>query len=247
MRSLIRILATMTAILAAVPMVKADLTLSVVAESVEPAQLAIGQTVRFDVVLAGLAPGDALDYLAGTVTYEAPLLGTASDVTPGGIVPDPSGFVGVGFDGVADAFYDAVFFSTTGTPITANGVFYSGGQLLWTSPGGVKVAGLAFSPDGLTLAWGREDGVVQRLDLSRRELLAPMHSELRCLAFSPDGLTLAAAGKSGAVHLWDPILGQELLTLEGRPVQANALAFAPDGSALAACWHDGTVRIIRSG
>src|SRR4051794_6981352 len=125
MRQLLRVAATMTVLVTLAPAARAGLTLSLVAESVDPNQLSIGQTVRFDVVLSGLAPGDALDYLAGTVTYEGPLLGTASNVTLGGIVPDPSGFVGVGFDGVADAFYDAVFFSATGTPITSNGVFYS--------------------------------------------------------------------------------------------------------------------------
>jgi WD40 repeat protein/serine/threonine protein kinase len=122
-------------------------------------------------------------------------------------------------------------------------------QMAWAWEGDVKVAAVAFAPHGRTLAWALEDGVIERLDLASKRLLAPVHSEydeLRCLAFAPDGRTLAAAGKSGAVHLWDPELGQELVLVEGPPHQANALAFSPDGSALAACWHDGTVRIMRA-
>jgi WD40 repeat protein/serine/threonine protein kinase len=123
------------------------------------------------------------------------------------------------------------------------------GEALQTWPGSAKIASVVFSPDGGVVSWAQEDGIIQRRDLARGELLAPLHSEyeeLRCLAFSPDGRTLAAAGKSGSIHLWDPVSGQELLTLEGRPCQTNALAFSPDGSSLAACWHDGTVWIVRA-
>ena len=104
---------------------QADLMLSLAAESADPSNLAVGQTVRFDVLLSGLPSGAALDYLAGTVTFDSSLLGSASAITAGGIIPDPTGFVGAGFSGEADAFYDAVFFSVTNTPITANGVFYT--------------------------------------------------------------------------------------------------------------------------
>lgn len=122
---LLRRLATLAILFILASAAKADLALSVVAESADPTQLSVGQTVRFDVVLSGLLPGESMDYLAGTVTFEGSLLGTAFNVTPGETVPDLSGFVGVGFDGAADAFYDAVFFSISNTPIMANGVFYT--------------------------------------------------------------------------------------------------------------------------
>jgi len=32
----------------------------------------------------------------------------------------------------------------------------------------------------------------------------------------------------GAIHLWDPLTGQELLSLPGHKAQVNGLAFAPD-------------------
>ncbi len=103
----------------------AGLTLSIAAESADLSHLTVDQALRFDVSLSGLNPGAQLDYLAGTVTFDSSLLGSATDVTTGGIVPDPTGFVGAGFVGAADALYDAVFFSVTNTPISSNGVFYT--------------------------------------------------------------------------------------------------------------------------
>jgi len=70
--------------------------------------------------------------------------------------------------------------------------------------------------------------------------------EQHCLALSPDGNTVAAAGKSGRIHLWDPLTGQELLSLEGHKAQVNGLAFSPDGMTLASCSHDGEVKLWRS-
>ena len=95
--------------------------------------------------LSGLNSGDQLDYLAGTVTFDSSLLGSATNVTAGGIVPDPSGFVGTGFVGAADAFYDAVFYSTTNTPISSNGVFYTF-DVVTQQPGS---GSLAFDPASL--------------------------------------------------------------------------------------------------
>ncbi|WP_165228128.1 PEP-CTERM sorting domain-containing protein [Aquisphaera insulae] len=135
--------------------VKAELTLSLAAESADLDHLAVGQAVRFDVILSGLAPGDALAYLAGTVTFPGGLLGTPTDVAAGAIVPDPTGFVGAGFDGAADAFYDAVFFSTTNTPITSNGVFYSFEVVVLQVGSGV----LSFDVSSLAAADGSNDPV----------------------------------------------------------------------------------------
>jgi hypothetical protein len=125
MRRPIVLLLLNTAFALAVPAANADLTLSVSAESADLAHLQVGQTVRFDVVLSGLPSGGQLDYLAGTVTFDSSLLGSALNVSAGAIIPDPTGFQGTGFPGAADAFYDAVFFSVTNTPISSNGVFYT--------------------------------------------------------------------------------------------------------------------------
>ena len=125
MRRLAGMLMIFTAFALSVPGARADLTLSVSAESADLAHLQVGQDVRFDVTLSGLAAGGQLDYLAGTATFDSALLGSGTNITAGAIVPDPTGFMGTGFVGAADAFYDAVFFSATNTPISSNGVFYT--------------------------------------------------------------------------------------------------------------------------
>jgi PEP-CTERM motif-containing protein len=128
MKRFLLVLLVSTVLYALTPSARADFTptLSISPESADLTNLTVGQTVRFDVAVSGLNPGDALDYLAGTVLYDSTLLAPASAVTAGSIIPDPSGFAGdtVGGTG-ADAFYDAVNFSISNTPITQNGTFFT--------------------------------------------------------------------------------------------------------------------------
>jgi len=111
-----------------------------------------------------------------------------------------------------------------------------------------KIAAVAYSPDGRTLALADEQGLVTLRDASSHALLVTIETEepkLLCLAFSPDGRSLAVAGMGGEIGIWDPQTGQSLLTLGGTKAQVNALAFSPDGLTLASCSHDGEVRIWR--
>jgi hypothetical protein len=86
--------------------------------------LSVGQTVEIDVVLGGLEVGEELGYLAGTLTFDSGFLGTAFDVSPGGIISDSDGFIGFGAPGLADGFYDYLF-TLSGDTIDSNGVFFS--------------------------------------------------------------------------------------------------------------------------
>jgi WD40 repeat protein len=99
----------------------------------------------------------------------------------------------------------------------------------------------AFSPDGKTLALGRQDGVVVlwRTRPTAFQARFPGHGEgVSALAFAPQGTTLATASPVGAVRLWD--LGSALTATRMRkpfgqpPDPVRALAFSADSTSLAA-------------
>jgi WD40 repeat protein len=99
------------------------------------------------------------------------------------------------------------------------------------------VRGLAFSPDGGTLAVmaGVGDSVlladVNGL-LPERWLKGPRRG-LFCVAFSPDGRTAAAGNNEGIVCVWETCTGQELFHFQAHRNLAGSLAFSPDGLILA--------------
>ncbi|MET8183809.1 hypothetical protein, partial [Streptomyces sp. NPDC005336] len=68
------------------------------------------------------------------------------------------------------------------------------------------VTGVAFSPDGLTLATSSNDGTVRLRDLptqrTRTTFTLP-GGTVNAVALSPDGKTLAAATKDRTIRLWD--------------------------------------------
>jgi RNA polymerase sigma factor (sigma-70 family) len=115
-----------------------------------------------------------------------------------------------------------------------------------------NVHGVAFSPDGRTLACGDTNGITLWEVATRKErarLEAPPRLHSLTLQFSPDGRWLAwgggAAGDEGAeaVHLWDVRRGEKVRPLEGHRSPVAGLAFAPDGGTLASCSWDTTVLI----
>ena len=67
---------------------------------------------------------------------------------------------------------------------------------------------------------------------------------VRALAYAPGATPLlASAGDDRSIRLWDPVLGQEIASLENRRDGLLSLAFAPDGSQLAAGGRAGSLTL----
>ena len=130
--------------------------------------------------------------------------------------------------------------------------FKDGSLALWdisdpTAPGMIgqplkghpnTIWGLAFSPDGKTLASGSRDRTAILWDVeSARSIGQPLEEHkdwVRSVAFSPDGALLASGSDDGSIALWDPANGQ----LAGDPLTGQTdyvytVAFSPDGVTLA--------------
>jgi WD40 repeat protein len=114
-----------------------------------------------------------------------------------------------------------------------------------------QVQGLAFSPDGSTLATGDQLGGVYLWSASTGKQLAELGPraankeggyEIGAVTFSPDG-KLLAAGRVSQVHIWDLMTGKVIHKLIGHFDQIVALAFSADGKVLASGSSDRVVRL----
>ena len=104
-------------------------------------------------------------------------------------------------------------------------------------------SGLAFSPDGKTLAVGGGE-IILLWDIetgkTKMRITRPTHRVFD-LAFSPDGKTIASAGFESDINLWDPHTGEHKKTLTGHTAWVRSVKFSSDGKTLASRSDDGTV------
>jgi WD40 repeat protein len=116
-------------------------------------------------------------------------------------------------------------------------------SVVWRDHEG-SVTGVAFAPDGATLATASIDQKVLLWDVAKgkvRSTLRGHDGPVGCVVFSRDGKRLASADVNGGVILWDPSTGNEVKALRGHPLSVRCLAFSADGATLAAGHSDGTV------
>lgn len=118
----------------------------------------------------------------------------------------------------------------TGTPL---------GRLFRDPAANGAYAGIAFSPDGRTLAAADGNGHVYLWTVPTGKLAAalsaPKHESGGVLdvAVSPDGSTLAAADGNGRVYLWNVATRELMFTLDMASGPVNVVAFSPMNGILA--------------
>jgi hypothetical protein len=100
---------------------------------------------------------------------------------------------------------------------------------------------VAFSPDGLQLASGADDGKVIVWDVVNDQLVAILRTggryNMMNAAWSPDGIRLVTGSLSGEIIIWDVADKQRLATLN-RYTEPAYVAWNSDGSRFIALYSD---------
>jgi WD40 repeat protein len=108
------------------------------------------------------------------------------------------------------------------------------------------VGGVAFAPDGKTLATASADKTIRLWDIPGgrvRQTLKGHTDAVTSVSFAPDGKSLASASFDGTVQLWDVASGAERRTLKGHKGVVMTVAFDPSGKRLASGGIDSRVRL----
>jgi RNA polymerase sigma factor (sigma-70 family) len=109
---------------------------------------------------------------------------------------------------------------------------------------GPEARGLAFAPDGQSLAAAGAEGSVLVWDLAtgKKRWQVKAQKFAQVVVFAPDGKSVASVGGDGTIRLWDAATGKELRTIDDKVQDGpDTVAFSPDGSILAAPGKEGGV------
>lgn len=120
---------------------------------------------------------------------------------------------------------------------------------------------VAFSPDGMYVAAGANDGTTRIWEAKTGTLIYTLRGhtqDVSDIAYSPNGKILASGSTDQTAIFWDTVTGKKLYTFKPEPIVRpipgtdlervsdvifHAIAFSPDGKLFAAATHADTIHL----